>query len=262
MSRITSQITSSPAVRGIAAAALLAGTLVAGLPGSAQAGWGSHGQYGIPAGAGMGGGWGGYGGHPGGQAWTPGGQAGHQSWSSGTVPSWVQPHIHYPPAYPTQVVGPVYPRPPITIWHPPVVTPGPIYWHPPVYWYPPVYRPPVVVVQRPVYRPPVVVVQRPVYTPPPVVYAPPVTYAPPVVAPVVTPAVTPVPGACSCLTKHYTPDGQVVFADLCTKETAAAVVPASQPAPVAYQDQGVQDQGAQAQSVQAQPYAAAPPAAQ
>jgi len=32
------------------------------------------------------------------------------------------------------------------------------------------------------------------------------------------------PGPCTCLTKNYTPDGQVVFADLCTKETASAPV--------------------------------------
>jgi hypothetical protein len=30
------------------------------------------------------------------------------------------------------------------------------------------------------------------------------------------------PGSCSCLTKSYTQDGMVVFADLCTKESAAA----------------------------------------
>ena len=32
------------------------------------------------------------------------------------------------------------------------------------------------------------------------------------------------PVPCTCLTKNYTPDGQVVFADLCTKETASAPV--------------------------------------
>ncbi len=32
------------------------------------------------------------------------------------------------------------------------------------------------------------------------------------------------PGPCTCLTKSYTQDGMVVFADLCTKESAAAPV--------------------------------------
>jgi len=31
-------------------------------------------------------------------------------------------------------------------------------------------------------------------------------------------------GPCTCLTKDYTPEGQVVFKDLCTKETAMAPV--------------------------------------
>ena len=41
---------------------------------------------------------------------------------------------------------------------------------------------------------------------------------------VVTPAVAPAPGPCTCLTKNYTPDGLVVFADICTKELASAPV--------------------------------------
>ena len=32
------------------------------------------------------------------------------------------------------------------------------------------------------------------------------------------------PAPCSCLTKDYTPEGQVVFKDLCTKEMASAPV--------------------------------------
>jgi len=36
--------------------------------------------------------------------------------------------------------------------------------------------------------------------------------------------VTPVPGLCTCLTKTYTPDGLVIFADVCTKEAASARV--------------------------------------
>jgi hypothetical protein len=38
---------------------------------------------------------------------------------------------------------------------------------------------------------------------------------------------------CSCLTKEYTPDGAVVFKDLCTKEMAMNP-PAATPAPAAY----------------------------
>jgi hypothetical protein len=39
---------------------------------------------------------------------------------------------------------------------------------------------------------------------------------------VVAPAATPAPGPCNCLTKTYTPTGLVVFADICTKESASA----------------------------------------
>ena len=41
-------------------------------------------------------------------------------------------------------------------------------------------------------------------------------------AAVVAPAATPAPGPCNCLTKTYTPTGLVVFADICTKESASA----------------------------------------
>lgn len=37
-------------------------------------------------------------------------------------------------------------------------------------------------------------------------------------------AVATEPGPCTCLTKTYTPDGLVVFADICTKESASAPV--------------------------------------
>lgn len=42
----------------------------------------------------------------------------------------------------------------------------------------------------------------------------------------VTPVATNVvqPGPCTCLTKNYTPEGMVVFQDLCTKEMASAPV--------------------------------------
>ena len=35
------------------------------------------------------------------------------------------------------------------------------------------------------------------------------------------------PGPCTCLTKNYTPEGLVVFQDLCTKEMASAPVAGS-----------------------------------
>jgi len=44
----------------------------------------------------------------------------------------------------------------------------------------------------------------------------------PLVGGVAEPA--PVPGPCTCLTKSYTQDGLVVFADLCTKESASAPI--------------------------------------
>ncbi|HJY18040.1 MAG TPA: hypothetical protein VJ353_10435, partial [Xanthobacteraceae bacterium] len=37
----------------------------------------------------------------------------------------------------------------------------------------------------------------------------------------------PAPGPCTCLTKTYTPSGLVVFADICTKESASAAVDGS-----------------------------------
>jgi hypothetical protein len=39
-----------------------------------------------------------------------------------------------------------------------------------------------------------------------------------------TPVVQPAAGLCTCLTKSYTPNGLVVFADVCTKEAASAPV--------------------------------------
>jgi len=49
-----------------------------------------------------------------------------------------------------------------------------------------------------------------------------------VTEPVASPAVPINP--CTCLTKTYTPDGLVVFADICTKESASAPVGGSSPA--------------------------------
>jgi hypothetical protein len=53
-------------------------------------------------------------------------------------------------------------------------------------------------------------------------------------------------GPCTCLTKNYTPEGQVVFADLCTKESASAPVAGSSDqaqadAPANYAGQTYQD---------------------
>ncbi|MGH6665446.1 MAG: hypothetical protein ACREB2_11175 [Pseudolabrys sp.] len=54
------------------------------------------------------------------------------------------------------------------------------------------------------------------------------------------------PGPCTCLTKTYTQEGQVVFADLCTKESASAPVAGSSDAaqadaPANYAGQTYQD---------------------
>jgi hypothetical protein len=52
-----------------------------------------------------------------------------------------------------------------------------------------------------------------------------ITLDPVVETPVEVPvAATPAPGPCTCLTKNYTPSGLVVFADICTKESASAAV--------------------------------------
>lgn len=59
------------------------------------------------------------------------------------------------------------------------------------------------------------------YLPRPVVYG--------AVTPVVTTATT---SRCTCLTKEYTPEGAVLFKDICTNE-AAMNPPAEQPAPTA-----------------------------
>jgi hypothetical protein len=50
------------------------------------------------------------------------------------------------------------------------------------------------------------------------------------------PIATPTPGPCTCLTKTYTQDGLVVFADLCTKESASAPVGGTNSSEAAPQD--------------------------
>ncbi|HEY1311810.1 MAG TPA: hypothetical protein VGF02_12740 [Pseudolabrys sp.] len=57
---------------------------------------------------------------------------------------------------------------------------------------------------------------------------------------------TATPSPCTCLTKNYTPEGQVVFADICTKESASAPVAGSSQqtqadAPANYAGQTYQD---------------------
>lgn len=55
------------------------------------------------------------------------------------------------------------------------------------------------------------------------------------------------PGPCTCLTKNYTPEGMVVFQDLCTKEVASAPVDgvadqaSAVQAPASYAGQTYQD---------------------
>jgi len=55
------------------------------------------------------------------------------------------------------------------------------------------------------------------------------------------------PGPCTCLTKNYTPEGMVVFQDLCTKEIASAPVDgvadqaSAVQAPASYAGQTYQD---------------------
>ncbi len=64
-----------------------------------------------------------------------------------------------------------------------------------------------------------IVVHKPVYVGYPVVRTVPVAYA----------AAKPLAGPCTCLTKQYTPEGAVVFKDICTNE--AAINPPPAPAP-------------------------------
>lgn len=52
---------------------------------------------------------------------------------------------------------------------------------------------------------------------------------------------------CNCLTKDYTPDGIVIFKDLCTKETASAPLPGS-PAAAALEQQQKQQQSSEVQT--------------
>lgn len=92
---------------------------------------------------------------------------------------------------------------------------------------PPKFDPPKIIVHphyipKPVY----VAVERPVY--------------------VKGVAAAPAPGPCTCLTKEYTLKGEIVFRDLCTQETASALI-APPPAPAAEQTPAPQ-QSSEAQS--------------
>ena len=71
---------------------------------------------------------------------------------------------------------------------------------------------------------PVIVVQQPVYQP--------------IVRPVVQHVTRPITVAApkmSCLTKEYTPEGMLIFKDLCTKETASTPIPGTPAAAAAMQ---------------------------
>ncbi len=65
------------------------------------------------------------------------------------------------------------------------------------------------------------------------------------------------PGPCTCLTKDYTPEGLVIFKDVCTKETATTVVPGS-PAAAQLQQQQQEPQSGTAPSPQQSGEIAAP----
>ena len=85
---------------------------------------------------------------------------------------------------------------------------------------------------------------RPYYRP--YVYAAPVVYSAPRAAPapriVSAPPQPPVQAQTNCLSKAYTPEGQVVFSDNCTKESAMAPVP-NVPQPQGAPPQQSQQQG-------------------
>jgi hypothetical protein len=74
------------------------------------------------------------------------------------------------------------------------------------------------------------------------------------------PAVATGPGPCTCLTKTYTPSGLVVFADVCTKESASAVPMSVVPTAPNYAGRTYEDYLA-ANPQSAPPQAANPPTA-
>jgi hypothetical protein len=90
---------------------------------------------------------------------------------------------------------------------------------------------------HPQYRP-VIVVEQPVVRQ---------IVSQPVVNTVTRVVSQPAPRTTNCLTKEYSPDGIVTFKDLCTKETASAVLPGS-PAALQQQQQ-LQQQGIAPQGV-------------
>jgi hypothetical protein len=170
---------------------------------------------------------------PGGGTWTPGPSAGGGSSPNppGNGPSWnpgngtgggnggVWGPNHRPCGYagcgaggwPRRVWGPNgYPTPTVYVPPPTYTVPAPTYTAPA----------PTYTVPAPTYT-----VPAPTYTTPAPTYtAPAPTYTAP--APNHTQAPAQPVGNCNCLTKSYMQDGTVVFADVCTKETAMAL-PAS-----------------------------------
>jgi hypothetical protein len=162
-------------------------------PISASAAWGPGGVYGRTPGNNNGGG---FGGKPNGSTWSPGqtrpggnyggGQAGHPGgWNQGG---------YHPGSWGSD-------------WRPSYGSNG--YWHRPgSYWYGSgTYTTAPVVTYAP--APVQTYTSAPVQT----------TYAPPAYVAPVQPAAN---QSCNCLTKSYAPDGTVVFADNCSKETATA----------------------------------------
>ncbi len=82
-------------------------------------------------------------------------------------------------------------------------------------------------------RPGIVIVRHPRWQPRHVQY---VNYVRPVaLAPVIASPV--MRGTCNCLTKEYTLNGEVVFRDLCTQETASALINPPPAAPAAQQSE-------------------------
>jgi hypothetical protein len=112
------------------------------------------------------------------------------------------------PIGPKIINGPkFYPKP---YPHPyPFPKPHKPHWHP--------HHKPLLIVQQPVYQPIVRNVVRPV------------TVAAPKVA--------------SCLTKEYTPEGMLIFKDLCTKEMASTPIPGTPAAAAAMQQMQGNPQG-------------------
>ncbi len=181
--------------KNIFLATVVAAAAIASLSTSAQA-FGPHfGGYG-------GNGYGGNSGYVSGHPMRPG---------YGSRPSYYpRPITVRPNFYPRPIVRPY----PVARPYPVFVRPGPYYVQPR----------PVIVERAPIYRPAPVVIAAP----PVAVAAAPIVQQAPLVQ-TMTAAPVPVAASCNCLTKQYTPEGAVVFNDICTRETASVqIAPAPQ----------------------------------